>query len=167
MKRLIFVNGTMGAGKTETCRALLDIMQPGVMLDGDWCWNMKPFTVTDETKAMVLDNIAHLLRNFLQCSQYQNVIFCWVMHEQSIIDDILLRLGGLEFSLRVFTLTLTERALKRRIRKDVRKGARAPDVLERSLARLPLYGAMDTVKIDVSRITPRQAAKRIRQHLIP
>ncbi len=165
MKRLIVVNGTMGVGKTETCRALLHIMQPGVWLDGDWCWNMRPFTVTDETKAMVMDNIVYLLRNFLRYSEYENVIFCWVMHDKEMIDDIVRRLDGMEFLLHPFTLTATKQAIKRRIEKDVRKGVRTPDVLERSLARLPLYKAMDTVKIDVSGITPQQAAQRIRAML--
>jgi chloramphenicol 3-O-phosphotransferase len=167
MKRLILLSGTMGAGKTETCRELLDILQPGVWLDGDWCWNMKPFTVTDETKAMVMDHITHLLRGFLQCSAYENVIFCWVMHEQSIIDDVLMGLAGLDFSLHAFTLTLSAQALTRRIGKDVRAGTRTPDVLQRSLARLPLYDMLHTVKIDVSDIPPRQAAEKIRQLIIP
>lgn len=167
MKRLIMVGGTMGAGKTATCEQLLDMLQPAVFLDGDWCWRMKPFTVTDETKAMVMDLITHLLRGFLQCSEYENVIFCWVMHERAILDDIVRRLDGLHFSLHAFSLTLTEEALKQRIGEDVRKGLRSPDVLERSLKRLPLYDALDTVKIDVSRITPRQAAERIHQLVIP
>ena len=36
-----------------------------VFLDGDDCWNMRPFTVNDATKRMVLGNIAALLNNFL------------------------------------------------------------------------------------------------------
>ena len=99
MKRLILVNGTMGVGKTATCSELLEILQPSVFLDGDRCWNMKPSTVTDETKDMVLDNICYLLRNFLGCSEYENVIFCWVMHLESILNDILARLADIDFEL--------------------------------------------------------------------
>lgn len=51
-----------------------------------------PFQVTDETKEMVMDNICYLLNNFLHCSAYENVIFCWVMHEQSIVDEIVSKL---------------------------------------------------------------------------
>jgi hypothetical protein len=146
----------MGAGKTGTCRALLELLSPAVWLDGDWCWNMKPFVVTEETKAMVMDNIAHLLRGYLRCSVYENVLFCWVMHEQAIIDEIVKRLEGETFSLHSFSLTLSERALKRRILRDVRRGIRTPDVLARSLERLPLYNSLNTEKIDVSCITPLQ-----------
>jgi len=49
---------------------------------------MHPFVVTDETKAMVNSNIAHLLNGFLACSEFENVIFCWVLHEQHILRVI-------------------------------------------------------------------------------
>ena len=89
MKNLIIVGGTMGVGKTATCRELQKILPRNVFLDGDWCWDMHPFVVTDETKAMVNSNIAHLLNGFLACSEFENVIFCWVLHEQHIFDDLI------------------------------------------------------------------------------
>lgn len=162
MKRLIFVNGTMGAGKTATCTALLNNLNRSVLLDGDWCWMMKPFVVTEETKLMVQNNIIHLLRNFLSCSEYEYVIFCWVMQQESIMDDLLSELGGLEFELYRFTLMISEQALKSRIMGDVKKNLRSEDVLERSLQRLPLYETMHTIKIDVSEITALQAAQQIK-----
>lgn len=78
------IGGTMGVGKTTVCQQLKRDLPDSVFLDGDWCWDASPFQVTDETKAMVLDNICHLLNNFLKCSAYENIIFCWVMHEQQI-----------------------------------------------------------------------------------
>lgn len=161
MKRLILVNGTMGVGKTATCSELLDILQPSVFLDGDWCWNMKPFTVTDETKDMVLDNICYLLRNFLRCSAYENVIFCWVIHLESILSDILARLADIDFELHKFSLIISEQALRQRITKDVEQHRRTPDVLDRSLSRLRLFEGMSTTKIDVSYVTARQVAEQI------
>ncbi len=59
MKRLVIVNGTMGAGKTTVCRELKKLAAPCAFLDGDWCWDMEPFMVTEETKALVQDNILH------------------------------------------------------------------------------------------------------------
>ena len=50
MKRLIFIGGAMGVGKTATARALQNRLQPAAMLDGDWCWDIQPFTVNDGTK---------------------------------------------------------------------------------------------------------------------
>lgn len=51
----------MGVGKTTVCRRLKVLLPNSVFLDGDWCWDMHPFQITEETKAMVLDNICHLL----------------------------------------------------------------------------------------------------------
>ena len=53
------------------------------------------------------------------------------------------------------------RALRARLEKDVRAGLRRPDVIGRSLAYLPLYAALDTEKLDVSLITPEEAAEGI------
>ena len=92
MKTLYIIGGTMGVGKTTVCQQLKQVLPNSVFLDGDWCWDAHPFQVTEETKAMVTDNICHLLNNFLHCSAYENVIFCWVMHQQAIIDSIVEKL---------------------------------------------------------------------------
>lgn len=161
MKNLIFINGTMGAGKSSVCAELLKMLPNAVYLDGDWCWNMHPFIVTDETKAMVVRNIAHLLQNFLNCSEFKNVIFCWVMHEQAIIDSILAQLNLDSANYRLFTLVLSEDALQNRLQKDIAAGKRAPDILERSCARLAMYQHSPGTRIDVSEIDAHTAAEQI------
>ena len=80
-KQLILVGGAMGVGKSAVCRELLRQLTPGVWLDGDWCWNMNPFVVSEENKRMVLSNITHLLRAYLNNSSYRYVLFCWVMDQ--------------------------------------------------------------------------------------
>lgn len=149
----------MGAGKTTVCQCLKKQLPNSVFLDGDWCWDMHPFTVNDETKAMVMNNISYLLNNFLHCSAYENVIFCWVMHEQAIIDGILSRLDISGCRVICVSLVLSEKALRKRLEKDVTAGIREPDIIERSIARLPLYQKLDTLKLDVSGISPERAAE--------
>lgn len=155
------VNGTMGAGKTAVCQALIDRLAPAVFLDGDWCWLMRPFVVTDETKAMVMDNITHLLNNFLRASTFDYVIFCWVMQEQAILDEVLSKLLPGEYETHCFTLTASPAALTKRLQADIDSGLRQEDILERSLARLPLYDQMQTQKIDTTNLTIEQAAGEI------
>ena len=70
----------MGVGKTSVSQCLKRELPNAVFLDGDWCWDADPFLVTEETKEMVIDNICYLLNHFIQCSAYENIIFCWVMH---------------------------------------------------------------------------------------
>lgn len=48
---------------------------------------------------------------------------------------------------------------------DIAGGKRESDIIERSVALIPLYDALDTVKIDVSAISPADAARRIRDCL--
>ena len=160
MKRLFLIGGTMGVGKTTTSRILRDRLPSCAFLDGDWCWDMHPFKVTEETKRMVTDNICHVLNNFLACTEFENVVFCWVMHEQGIIDGLVSRLKG-EFELYAVSLVCSEEKLRERIEKDVAAGIRLPDVADRSAARIPLYENLNTVRIDVSDITPGEAAAHI------
>lgn len=89
MKTLYLIGGTMGVGKTTISRQLKKDLHNSVFLDGDWCWDADPFQLTEETKEMVMRNICFLLNNFLRCTAYDNIILCWVMHEQYIIDSII------------------------------------------------------------------------------
>lgn len=61
MKNIFLIGGTMGVGKTTTCQIIKNKLNNSVLLDGDWCWDMHPFQVTEETKQMVEDNICFLL----------------------------------------------------------------------------------------------------------
>ncbi len=161
MKQLILVNGTMGVGKTTTCLELQKILPNNVFLDGDWCWKMSPFVVTDETKEMVLTNISCLLQNFLHCSAFDHIIFCWVMNEQSIVDEVLSRLDLSNCQTTLFSLICSEDALKRRIALDVQSGMREKEVVARALARLKDYERMSSVKVDVGNCIPTAAAEEI------
>lgn len=151
----------MGAGKSAVGRELNRLANKSVWLDGDDLWRMNPFTVSDSTKLMVMANIRAVINNFLACPDIECVIFTWVMHEQGIIDDILsgLALDGVE--VRAISLVLSEQALRRRLEKDIAAGIRQPDIVERSLGYLKNYVALDTEKIDVSGISPEEAAAKI------
>ena len=161
MKTLYLIGGTMGVGKTTVCRELKNQLHRSVFLDGDWCWDMNPFVVTEETKAMVLDNITALLGNFLRCSAYDHVIFSWVMHQQSIVDTILGRLDLTDVKVVSVSLVCSREALLQRLYRDVEAGIRQPDILLRSPQRLNLYDSMNTEKIDTSCATVAQAVQEI------
>ena len=163
MKNLYIIGGTMGVGKTAVSQQLKSDLSNSVFLDGDWCWDANPFQVTNETKAMVTDNICYLLNNFLHCSAYENVIFCWVMHQQSIIDSILEKLDTQNCEVKCVSLIADEANLQRRLTKDVEKGIRSEDVIERSVARIPMYQTLNTIKIDTNEKTVAMIANEIKQ----
>lgn len=161
MKTFYCIGGTMGVGKTAVSQQLKLQLHNSVFLDGDWCWDAHPFQVTEETKEMVLDNICAVLNNFLQCSAYENVIFCWVMHEQSIIDTILSRLNTADCRVVPVSLLCSETELLRRLRRDIAAGIRTEDVAARSLPRLPLYQTLGTIKVDTTGKTAAEVAAEI------
>ena len=152
----------MGVGKTTVSQQLKLDLPDSVFLDGDWCWDASPFWVTEETKAMVIDNICHLLNNFLHCSAYENVIFCWVMHQQFIIDSIIEKLDLENCNIKCISLIADEDTLRSRLTWDVKKGVRTADIIDRSISRISLYHALNTIKIDTSGKTPQMIADEIK-----
>ena len=163
MKQLYLIGGTMGVGKTAVCRSLKHQLPNSVFLDGDWCWDSDPFQVTDETKEMVMDNICHLLNNFIRCSAYDNIIFCWVMHEQGIIDAICEKILIKNCSVKVISLMADEKNLTKRIEKDVRAGIRDMEVLRRSIERIPLYESLNTIKVNTNNKSVQQIVGEIKK----
>lgn len=161
MKTLYLIGGTMGVGKTAISQQLKKDLPNSVFLDGDWCWNADPFQVTEETKEMVMQNICCLRNNFLHCTAYENVIFCWVMHKQSIIDRITAALDTSRCRLVKISLLADEPTLRQRLAADIAQGIRNVDVIDRSVARIDLYQALDTIKVDTRNKTVQEIAQEI------
>ncbi len=158
MKTLYLVGGPMGVGKTSVCQLLKRRLDRCAFLDGDWCWDMDPFVVNDETKEMVLDNICFVLDRFLHCTEFENVVFCWVLHQQGIWDAILSRLDTRGWRVVRAVLVASPEALVRRLQGDIAAARRQPDVIPRSLARLPLYEKLDVLQIDTSERSAEETA---------
>ena len=146
----------MGVGKTTVSQQLKKTLRNSVFLDGDWCWDADPFQVTEETKKMVMQNICYLLNSFLHCTAYENVISCWVMHEQSLIDSITATLDTSRCKIVKISLLADEPTLRLRISSDVAQGIRFADVIDRSVARINLYQELDTIKVDTSNKTVQE-----------
>ena len=138
MKNLYLIGGTMGVGKTTVCQSLKRLLPKAVM-----------------------DNICHVLNNFIHCTEYENIIFCWVMHQQGIIDSILERLDTGSCSIKAVSLVCNEGELQKRLDRDIEQGLREADAVERSIPRLALYEELDTVKLDVSELTVSETAERL------
>ncbi len=160
-KKLIIINGTMGVGKTATCKELNKKLENSVWLDGDWCWMMNPFKVNDENKKMVINNITYLLRSFLTNSSIKYIIFNWVIHVENIFSDVLEPLNDLDFEVVKISLTCSEEALKKRILQDVKVNLREEACISRSIERLKMYENMTTEKIDTSNLSILETVDKI------
>ena len=163
MKKLICVGGTMGIGKTTICQKLKYELEHSAFLDGDWCWDMNPFVVNDETKDMVMNNIAFQLNSFIHCSCIDYVIFGWVMHEQSIIDDLMKRLDLKDVDVIQVSLICDEDRLKKQLEKDIRLGIRKHDVITRSIEILSCYEGLSTLKIDTTSLSVEETVQRLKE----
>lgn len=156
-KKLIFINGTMGVGKSTICKALHQKIDHSVWLDGDWCWMMHPWEFSAENKNMVIDNITHMLNNFLKNSSFKVVIFSWIMHQEEICATILNNLHTKNYELTKITLIADEKTLSSRMQKDKRD----KNTIQASISRLKLYTAMQTIKIDTSNFTVDDVVEKI------
>jgi len=157
VKKLIIINGTMGTGKTTICKILYKKLNNSVWLDGDWCWMMNPFKVTEENKRMAEDNITYLLNNFLENPDFEYVIFSWVMHNENIFDVLLEKLQKNEFQRYKISLVCSPEELKKRMLKD---GREEKDI-EMSLGRLKSYERMDTIKVDTTNTAVEKTVNEI------
>lgn len=160
-KKLIIINGTMGIGKTATCRLLNKSLHNSVWLDGDWGWMINPFIVNDENVKMVEDNLKHLLRNFLTNSSIEYVLFNWVLHTEEGFDLVLSWIEDLEYELIKITLTCSEEELKVRLKKDVKANIREESIINRSIDRLRMYDKLDTIKLDTSNLNIQESINQI------
>lgn len=161
-RTLYLVGGPMGVGKTTLCRLLERRLPACAFLDGDWCWEMDPFVVNDETRRMVLDNIVYLLNSFLHCSVYENVVFGWVLHLPGTWAELESRLDTAGWRVVRTVLVCTPEALRARLEADLAAGRRQPGCLPRALDRLEACRRLPAAwQLDTTGLTPALTADRL------
>ena len=99
---------------------------------------------------MVLDNIRHLLGNFLRCGAYDNVVFCWVMDRTEIWDAVTEGLPLEGCVVHRVVLLCTPETLRSRLEGDIAAGRRTEDVLARGLDYLPRCARLPFRQIDTT-----------------
>ena len=110
---------------------------------------------------MVLDNIVHILNNFLKNSSTEYVIFNWVIPTDDIMRDLLDKVTEKDIQIYKLTLMISKDELIKRIGKDIKSGARDTGNIKRSLERFDLYKSMDTTKIDTTRKSVEEIVNEI------
>lgn len=110
---------------------------------------------------MVLDNITHLLRNFLRCSEIDFVIFAWVLNDASALGAIQSGLAGCDYDLHLVTLLPDAQTLRTQLSRDVAAGKRAPDVIGRAEAYRKCYDPSASDALIPHGETARELAEKI------
>jgi cytidylate kinase len=161
LKRVVIINGPIGVGKTTVGKLLCDKLKKSAFIDGDWCFDLHPFVANKETKDMAIDNIAHLMNNYLNCTHCDYVVFNWVMDKVDVYQKIIENIQSVNIHLYEITLICTEEALVDRWQKDILCDWRIDEWLNISKKSLKYFKGLDTIQIDTSFKTAMDVADKI------
>ena len=157
--KVIILNGPMGVGKTTVGKYIADHHPGTAFIDGDWCLDLHPFVGNRETKAMAVDNILHMIGNYMKCSVCKMIVLVWLMDDPWVLQAIMDGLAALQAEVKSVTLICDRENLSRRWKNDHNCEWRTDEWLKVSLASLPAFAAMentmDTAGLSVDRIAGR------------
>ena len=160
--KVIVLNGPMGVGKTTVGKYIADQNPGTAFIDGDWCMDIHPFIGNRETKAMAVDNILHMIRNYQKCSVCSMIVLVWLMDDPWVIQGIKEGLSVLQLEMKNVTLLRDRENLIRRWTNDQNCEWRTNEWLQISLKSLPGFASMENT-IDTSDIPVDQIADLIMQ----
>ena len=157
--KVIILNGPMGVGKTTVGKYIADHYPGTAFIDGDWCLDLHPFVGNRETKSMAVDNILHMIGNYMKCSVCKMIVLVWLMDDPWVLRAITDGLSALQAEVKSVTLVCDRENLIRRWENDHNCEWRTDEWLNVSLASLPAFAAMentmDTAGLSVERIAGR------------
>jgi hypothetical protein len=157
--KVIILNGPMGVGKTIVGKYIADHYPGTAFIDGDWCLDLHPFVGNRETKSMAVDNILHMIGNYMKCSVCKMIVLVWLMDDPWVLQAITDGLSALQAKVKSVTLVCDRENLIRRWENDHNCEWRTDEWLNVSLASLPAFAGMentmDTAGLSVERIAGR------------
>lgn len=160
--KVIILNGPMGVGKTTVGKYIADHHPGTAFIDGDWCLDIHPFVGNQETKAMAVDNILHMIGNYQKCSVCSMVVLVWLMDEPWVIQKITQGLSAMQAEVKNVTLVCSRENLIRRWKDDHACEWRTDEWLNVSLKSLAGFASMDNT-IDTSDLPVEQVAEMVMQ----
>lgn len=158
--KIIILNGPMGVGKTTVGKYIADQNPGTAFIDGDWCMDIHPFIGNPETKAMAVDNILHMIRNYQECSVCSMVVLVWLMDDPWVVQRIMEGLAELQAEVKNVTLVCDRENLIKRWKNDQNCEWRTDEWLQVSLKSLPGFASMENA-INTSGLSVDQTADLI------
>lgn len=150
-QNLIIISGSPCVGKTTAADLLFQSYENSAFLDGDWCWCVNPFSISDPRLRNSDKSMSFVLSNYLN-SGFDYVVFSSVvaMYE-SIRESILKGITADNFETVGFTLTCSEETLASR-----HKSRGDKNEVSYHWLRLPPYPGDNVINTDGK--TPEQVA---------
>ena len=158
-KKLIFIHGPAGVGKSTACAMLHDRLAGSAWVESEWCGCTNPFDWNPERQALVERNMSFMLRSYLECSIVQYVILNWGLHapRKQILDRVLGSISDLEYEFIPIILLCSEDEHIRRMSRDGRSDER----IARSIGTRELYDVQSCPIIDTTGIDVGETVERI------
>ena len=158
--KVIILNGPMGVGKTTVGKLIAEKCPGTAFIDGDWCMDLHPFVGSRETKAMAVDNILHMIGNYMKCSACKMIVLVWLMDDPWVLQSLTEGLIALQAEIRNVTLVCDRENLLCRWENDHTCEWRTDEWLKISLASLHAFSAMENT-LDTSGLSPERIADLI------
>ena len=157
-KKLILISGSPCVGKTAAGTRLFEQYDNSAYLDGDWCWCVHPFSVTDRRLRNSDKSMSFILSNYLD-SDFEYVFFTSVvLTDPKIRDGILKGITSEGYETIGFTLTCSEGTLKKRHDRRGDKGE-----INYFWLHLPPYPG--DIVIDTDEKSVREVVREMKQHI--
>ena len=157
-KKLILISGSPCVGKTAVGTRLFESFNNSAYLDGDWCWCVHPFSVSDKRLRNGDKSMSFILSNYLD-SDFEYVFFTSVvLTDPEIRKGILSGITASGFETIGFTLTCSEETLKKRHDKRGDRG-------ETDFRWLRLPPGPEDIVIDTDSKSVREVVREMKQYI--
>jgi len=113
-QQLILVTGTPSIGKSTTAKILFEMLNNSAHLDGDWLWNVNPFSLKDPRLRNGDRSMSFALSTYLQSSFDYVVFSSCILVDEKIRKNIIADIDYTSFSTVVFWLSCSPNSLKSR-----------------------------------------------------
>jgi len=163
IKKYITINGGMGAGKTEVGRSVAEKLYGTAFIDGDFIIEIHPFGCADytSTKAMRLDNILHLSKNYYNFDDCKNIVLSWIMYEDTA-SELVAEISKLDVCFYHFVLTCNAETLTERWKNDEINDWRNDENLQTAIEQLEYFRNLPgATVIDTSELSVDMVANEI------
>ncbi len=158
--KVIIINGPMGVGKTAVGKCIAEKNPWTAFIDGDWCMDLHPFVGNRETKAMAVDHILHMIRNYRKCSECRMVVLAWLMDDPWVLQRITEGIHAMHADMKSITLVCDRESLIRRWKNDRDCEWRTDRWLEASLKSLPFFASLNNT-VDTGTLSADEIADMI------
>lgn len=158
MKDLFLIGGPKGARLAEVCGELKALFEGCAVVNGDALSPSGDFS--GEDLELALDNVCHVLNNFLRTESVRKVLFYWTPESESSLVYLRRHLHLENCDVHTMSLICTPKTLEERLNGMIGRGECSEREKERVLALLPFYENFPGEKADGDR-SPAEIAQTI------